>query len=172
MEFLKFIHGLILKTYRGPKSKGNCMGKVSPKERAMKTPKQKRRLRNSRNKYLRPGALAQLRYSKAVAKSCADLVKNRVEVLDSEKADSDIILADKVIEESFPIASPEKFAFSPVMGQLKPSSLMGTPRTPRAEECESESRLESLPMDLLVFHGALQVFICLLLSCPCSAVIN
>ncbi|XP_059592449.1 F-box protein At4g35930 [Vitis vinifera] len=126
------------------------MGKVSPKERGMKTPKQKRRQRNSSNKYLRPGALAQLRYSKAATKSCTDLVKKQVAVLDSKKADSDIALGGEAIDESLPIASPEKFGFSPVIGQLKQSSLMGTPRTPRVDECESESKLESLPMDLLV----------------------
>lgn len=166
----KFIFGLKLKTYkesikegkgqkssRKRKQEGNSMGKVSPKERGMKTPKQKRRQRNSSNKYLRPGALAQLRYSKAATKSCTDLVKKQVAVLDSKKADSDIALGGEAIDESLPIASPEKFGFSPVIGQLKQSSLMGTPRTPRVDECESESKLESLPMDLLVFHVALVV---------------
>ncbi|KAL6345193.1 hypothetical protein AAG906_015676 [Vitis piasezkii] len=137
------------KSSRKRKQEENIMGKVSPKERGMKTPKQKRRQRNSSNKYLRPGALAQLRYSKAATKSCTDLVKKQVAVLDSKKADSDIALGGEAIDESLPIASPEKFGFSPVIGQLKQSSLMGTPRTPRVDECESESKLESLPMDLL-----------------------
>ena len=135
------------------------MGKVSPKEKGVKTPKQKKRPRNSSNKYLRPGALAQLRYSKAVAKSCTDLVKKQVEVLDSKKADSDIELRVQVNDEIRLMATPERFGFSSVTGQLKQSSLMGTPKTPKAEECESESRLESLPLDLLVFHGTLVVYI-------------
>lgn len=133
------------------------MGKVSPKEKGVKTPKQKKRTRNSSNKYLKPGALAQLRYSKAAAKSCTDLVKKQVAVLDSKKADNDINLRDHITDESLLMASPERFGISAVMGHHKQGSLLGTPRTPKAEECESESRLESLPLDLLVFHGTLLV---------------
>ncbi|KAJ0097970.1 hypothetical protein Patl1_29138 [Pistacia atlantica] len=96
------------------------MGKVSPKDGETKTPKQKRRLRNSSNRYLKPGALAQLRYNRAsTAKPCTDLGKKRVAVFDSKK-----------------------------------NHLMGTPKTPREEDCESESRLEALPMDLLVVQSS------------------
>lgn len=129
------------------------MGKVSPKDKS-KTPRQKRRLRSSNNKYLRPGALAQLRYSKAsTAKSCLDIGKKRVVVLDTKKAETDLGLENEVIDDSIKMSSPDRFGSCPVVGPvelMKQSNLLRTPRTPRVEECESESRLESLPMDLLV----------------------
>ena len=48
---------------------------------------------------------------------------------------------------------PQRFGFpsAPVrLDVVKQNNLPKTPRTPRAEDCVSESRLESLPMDLLV----------------------
>ncbi|XP_052188268.1 F-box protein At4g35930 [Diospyros lotus] len=130
------------------------MGKVSPKDRESKTPKQKRRLRNSSNKYLRPGALAQIRYNKASAtKSCTDLGKRRVAVLDAPKTGSDVVLQDTGIPGSALMASPVRFGFTPAVGPadfLNKNNLLRTPKTPCAEDSEYESRLESLPMDLLV----------------------
>lgn len=131
------------------------MGKVSPKDRKSKTPKQKRRLRSSSNKYLKPGALAQLRYSKVSGtKLCMDLGKKRVALLDDKKSGDDIEIENKVIDESPSMLSPERFGCSsPVVETVdlfRQNNLMRTPKTPRAEELESESRLESLPMDLLV----------------------
>ncbi|CDP01862.1 unnamed protein product [Coffea canephora] len=148
------------------------MGKVSPKDRETKTGKQKRRPRSSSNKYLRPGALAQLRYNKAsAAKSCTDLGKKRVALVDADKQKNDVILENKIINRSPTILSPVKFGFGsameksptilspirsgigPLFGAIdsfKQNNLQKTPKTPRAEECKSESRIESLPMDLLV----------------------
>lgn len=135
------------------------MGKVSPKDKDSKTPKQRRRSRNSCNKYLKPGALAQLRYSKAAStKSCTDLGKKRVVLSDAKKEDnSNLVIEETVIpiqvQESPSMMSPERFGFSSVAGLLdvvKQNNLLKTPKTPRAEDCGSESRLESLPMDLLV----------------------
>lgn len=135
------------------------MGKVSPKDKDSKTPKQRRRSRNSCNKYLKPGALAQLRYSKAAStKSCTDLGKKRVVLSDAKKEDnSNLVIEETVIpiqvQESPTMMSPERFGFSSVAGLLdvvKQNNLLKTPKTPRAEDCGSESRLESLPMDLLV----------------------
>ncbi|KAL0379112.1 UNVERIFIED_CONTAM: F-box protein [Sesamum radiatum] len=104
------------------------MGKVSPNGRQPKTGRQKRQSRNAKNKYLKPGALAQLRNSKASAsKLCTDLGKKRVAVLNAKQ--------------SGVIGSPDVFS---------QNNLQSTPKTPRAEEWESESRLESLPFDLLV----------------------
>ncbi|XP_031276758.1 F-box protein At4g35930 [Pistacia vera] len=120
------------------------MGKVSPKDGETKTPKQKRRLRNSSNRYLKPGALAQLRYNRAsTAKPCTDLGKKRVAVFDSKKVENE----DHRIENRGFDKSP--MMLSPV-DLRKQNHLMGTPKTPRDEDCESESRLEALPMDLLV----------------------
>ncbi|PON53485.1 F-box domain containing protein [Parasponia andersonii] len=115
------------------------MGKVSPKER---TRKQKKRLRGS-SKYLKPGALARLRYSKASAsKSCTDLGRKRVAVFEAEKAEGDMVLEEKVIDRSPLMLSP--------VNLVRQSSFLRTPKTPRVEDWESESRLESLPMELLV----------------------
>lgn len=133
------------------------MGKVSPKDKESKTPKQRRRTRASNNKYLRPGALAQLRYTKASStKSCTDLGKKRIVLSDSKKGVSnELVIAQKVvpIQETSSMMSPEKFGFSAVSSPLdlvKQNSLLKTPKTPRVEGCDSESRLEALPMDLLV----------------------
>ncbi|KAJ0039736.1 hypothetical protein Pint_28504 [Pistacia integerrima] len=129
------------------------MGKVSPKDGETKTPKQKRRLRNSSNRYLKPGALAQLRYNRAsTAKPCTDLGKKRVAVFDSKKVENE----DHGIENRGFDKSP--MMLSPV-DLRKQNHLMGTPKTPREEDCESESRLEALPMDLLVFFK-LGFFVC------------
>ncbi|GAY53792.1 hypothetical protein CUMW_151740 [Citrus unshiu] len=121
------------------------MGKVSPKEGGAKTPKQKRRLRNSSSRYLKPGALAQqLRYNKvSTAKSCTDLGKKRVAVLDAKKLEVDeLVTESKGVDETPLMLSP--------VDVLKQNFLVRTPKTPREEDCESESRLEALPMDLLV----------------------
>ncbi|KAL6993408.1 hypothetical protein U1Q18_011526 [Sarracenia purpurea var. burkii] len=130
------------------------MGKVSPKERKSKTPKQKRRIRTSSNKYLRPGALAQLRYNKSLAsKSCTDLGKKRVAVLETPKAGRDVATQNKGILGSPSMLSPDRFGFSPLVGpadMISKNNLLRTPKTPSTEDCEFDSRLETLPMDLLV----------------------
>ncbi|KAI3669361.1 hypothetical protein L6452_40595 [Arctium lappa] len=131
------------------------MGKVSPKKKTSKKSKQKRRIRDS-YKYLKPGALAQLRNSKASAsKSCTDLGKKRVAVLDVEKANSDVLFQNKFGNETPIILSPERFIYGHMAGPvdlLKENNLQRTPTTPRPEERQAdyESRLESLPMELLV----------------------
>ncbi|KAM3239158.1 hypothetical protein P3L10_014191 [Capsicum annuum] len=48
------------------------MGKVSPDDGQSKTPKQKKQLRSTKGKYLRPGALAQLRYTKTRQHKASD----------------------------------------------------------------------------------------------------
>ncbi|GMH06572.1 hypothetical protein Nepgr_008412 [Nepenthes gracilis] len=131
------------------------MGKVSPKDKESKTPRKRRRFQSSSNKYLKPGALARLRYSKvSAAKSCTDLGKKRVVLSDAKKMNKNgFVIENKVIDDTPPILSPEKFCFSPVAAPLntvKQGNLLRTPKTPVAEDSESESRLEALPMDLLV----------------------
>ncbi|CAK7334195.1 unnamed protein product [Dovyalis caffra] len=142
------------------------MGKVAPKDGNLKTPKQKRRLRSSSSRYLKPGALAQLRYSKVSAvKSCTDLGKKRVAVFGNKKvgdADDEVLIEDKAIDKSPCLLSPvdlrkqnhlsidkSPLMLSPV-DLLKQNHLARTPKTPRIEDCDTESRLESLPMELLV----------------------
>ncbi|CAI0392804.1 unnamed protein product [Linum tenue] len=123
------------------------MGKVSPKDGDFDTPRRRRRLRSSSSRYLKPGALAQLRYSKAsVTKSCTDLGRKRVAVFGTEKTD---VLDNVAVENKVDAHDSSPLLLSPV-NLFKQNRAEGTPRTPRVEDCESESRLESLPMDLLV----------------------
>lgn len=127
------------------------MGKVSPKEKMAKTSKQKRRNQGT-NKYLKPGALAQLRNSKASAsKSGNDIGKKKVDVMDTETS----LFQNKFGNDVPLILSPEKFRNDYVVGPLdliKENNLQRTPKTPchKVDVSDYESRLESLPMELLV----------------------
>ncbi|PWA42216.1 F-box domain, cyclin-like protein [Artemisia annua] len=131
------------------------MRKLSPKTKTPKNPKQKRLIRDA-NVYLKPGALAQLRNSKASAsgsgsksKSCMDLGKKRVAVLDAENDVGGGLFENKSGNETAIILSPQRFRYGPVD---KENSIQRTPSTPRPEEGNGdyESQLESLPMELLV----------------------
>lgn len=132
------------------------MGKVSPTERQSKNGRQKRRLRNAKNKYLKPGALAQLRDSRASgSKSCTDLGKKRVAVFNGKQtAGGDPETHQhKTTDQSPTLLSPVRFQYAPAVGASDLFSLNNignTPKTPRAEKLEYESRIESLPLDLLV----------------------
>ncbi|MFS7955034.1 putative F-box domain-containing protein [Helianthus anomalus] len=131
------------------------MGKVSPKEKMSKTSKQKKRIHAS-NKYLKPGALAQLRNSKASASNG----KKKADVMDAENSQGVALFQNESAYEydSPVILSPEKFRYSNVAGPLdvhKENNLQRTPKTPRdpfpeVDRSDYESRLESLPMELLV----------------------
>lgn len=155
------------------------MGKVSPKDSDSKISARKKKLKSSTNKYLKPGALVQLCYSKAsaAAKSCNnDLGKKRVPVFDTKHARSNQISVEHFSSPKSPLISspdnivkrsslvrPMKFddlqvesnKKSPLMlspmGIVMQNTLLRTPKTPQADPCNSESQLESLPMDLLVF---------------------
>ncbi|XP_077246258.1 F-box protein At4g35930-like [Tasmannia lanceolata] len=100
--------------------------------------KQKRKLRNARNRYLKPGALAQLRYNRSTTRSCTDVGNTRVVMLGS-KVENDVLLQTNSVNRS--LMSPERTSLCP---------MIGTPKTPRIANCGSESLLESLPMDILV----------------------
>ncbi|KAG6397612.1 hypothetical protein SASPL_143782 [Salvia splendens] len=132
------------------------MGKVSPAERQSKNGRQKRRLRNAKSKFLKPGALAQLRDSRASgSKSCTDLGKKRVALFGGKQTDGEASEPhrDKNTEQSPNFSSPVRFQFAPALGAsdfFNPYNLGNTPKTPRMEDSASESRLESLPIDLLV----------------------
>ncbi|KAI3930790.1 hypothetical protein MKX01_037236 [Papaver californicum] len=150
------------------------MGKVVHKNKDSATGRKqnkRRRLRGSldvKKEYVKPGALAQLRYSSRAssAKLCTDLGKKRVVVLDSSPSSSktnsssssgDLALPTDFIVQTPPTRSPERVNLSPIVG-FGPVDVVinrlnrgpGTPKTPRWEHWESDSRLESLPMDLLV----------------------
>ncbi|XP_076889504.1 F-box protein At4g35930-like [Bidens hawaiensis] len=131
------------------------MGKVSPKEKTLKSSKRKRRIKSS-NRYLKPGALAQMRNSKAsTSKSCIDIGKKTVDVMDAENTQS-VTLFHNYNAGGIPIIlSPEKFTCSPVarpLDLIKENNLPTTPKMPHpvGDESDYESRLESLPMELLV----------------------
>ncbi|KAJ0770471.1 putative F-box domain-containing protein [Helianthus annuus] len=129
------------------------MGKVSPKEKMSKTSKQKKRVHAS-NKYLKPGAFAQLRNSKASASNG----KKKVDVMDAENSQRVNLFQNKYEYDSHVILSPEKFRYSNMVGPLdvhKENKLSRTPKTPcdpfpKVDRSDYESRLESLPMELLI----------------------
>lgn len=113
--------------------------------------KQKKRVKSTKNKYLKPGALAQIRYFRTSSKSCTDIGKKRV-VVEPEKA--------KFHTSNTPVISPIRFITQPDESKLQKFPL--TPKTPQSAGCEGLSSLESLPMDLLVTMAGLRV---LFLSC-------
>ncbi|KAL0660388.1 hypothetical protein Bca4012_080973 [Brassica carinata] len=83
------------------------MGKVSPKDSDSKISTRKKKLKSSNNKYLKPGALVQLCYSKAsaTAKSNNDLGKKRVPVFDTKPARSSVIAVEDVSSPRSPLVS-------------------------------------------------------------------
>ncbi|XP_072954081.1 F-box protein At4g35930 [Typha angustifolia] len=112
--------------------------------------KQKKRVKNTKNKYLKPGQLAQLRYSRSTSRACTDIGKKRI-LLDSEEPKVDIQPQDEaVVHSSTPVVSPIRTTFQPMIDEIKQQKLPKTPKTPEALEFDSQSRLESLPMDVLV----------------------
>ncbi|KAI3794286.1 hypothetical protein L1987_36915 [Smallanthus sonchifolius] len=131
------------------------MGKVSPKEKTSKASKRKRRISSS-NKYLKPGALAQIRNSKAsTSKSCIDIGKKNVDVMDAENTQGVTMYQNKCASDIPIILSPDKFKCNHVAGSLdlpKENNLLRTPKIlhPNGDVSDYESRLESLPMELLV----------------------
>lgn len=127
------------------------MGKVSPKDGQSNTSKQKRRSKSTKSKYLRPGALAQLRNTKvSAAKCCTDLWKIRVVVTNTDDANKEVLFPNDVNDESPIFLSPMRYGD---MDLAKQNYLQMTPKTPRAAEGMLESRLESLPLDLLVLNA-------------------
>ncbi|KAI9109758.1 hypothetical protein K1719_019388 [Acacia pycnantha] len=119
------------------------MGKVSPQEKGGKRTKQSRPFHNSSSKYLKPGALAQLRSdNSSTFKSYRNFRKKREAVLHSRKTVNSAAPENKLNDKSPLMLSPVNLA--------KQNHLSATPKTPRIENCQSDSRLESLTMDLLV----------------------
>ncbi|XP_020247738.1 F-box protein At4g35930-like isoform X2 [Asparagus officinalis] len=158
--------------------------------------KQKKRVKSSRNKYLKPGALAQIRYSRMATRSSTDTGRevlletedqkvvffHKGELIEDQKVDSshkrepiedqkvDIFQkreltedqkvnifhkGELVVHNRTPAASPSRTqsinlqSAGKLGDETKQQMLPTTPKTPDAG-CESQSRLESLPIDLLV----------------------
>lgn len=130
------------------------MGKVSPKDEQLNTLKQTRRSRSTKGKYLRPGDLAHLRNTKVCAAKChTDLWKKRVVVTNANDANKEVLFPNDVNDENTIYLSPVRSRFGDVTSPMdlgRQNDLPMTPKTPGAVEGMSESRLESLPLDLLV----------------------
>ncbi|KAG1354152.1 F-box protein [Cocos nucifera] len=120
---------------------------MSPKPMALK---QRKRVKNACNKYLKPRALAQVHDGRTTTRSCTDIGNKRV-VLDSEKAKLDVLHQKEVtVRSDTPVASPIRINSRIMVDGNKQRKLPGSPKTPEGVACNNESRLESLPMDLLV----------------------
>lgn len=109
------------------------------------TLKQKKRVKHAKNKYLKPGALAQIRYSRSTSR---DIGKKRI--LLNAKDELELPPQPEVLLESNTLVlSPARLNFEPFgsnTGQVLPK----TPRTPNASVSCGDSGLESLPLDLLI----------------------
>ncbi|XP_020203813.1 F-box protein At4g35930 [Cajanus cajan] len=115
------------------------MGKVSPKEKGWRV-KGRRQVRSSGNKYLRPGTLAQLRCAKPSGSACCNDFAKKLHTRKSGGVSH---------EENARVYDKSPVMLSPV-NLVKHAGFVGTPKTPRLDDTLSESKLESLPMDLLV----------------------
>ncbi|XP_028805935.1 F-box protein At4g35930 [Neltuma alba] len=121
------------------------MGKVSLKEKGSNASKPRRRLRSSRSKLLKQGAFVPLQQNKlspSSTKCCTDTGNKRGVILHSRKARNNVGPEENAADKSPLVSSP--------VNLVKQNIFFGTPKTPRTENCESESRLESLPIDLWV----------------------
>uniref|UniRef100_A0A0D9XK10 Uncharacterized protein n=1 Tax=Leersia perrieri TaxID=77586 RepID=A0A0D9XK10_9ORYZ len=109
------------------------------------TVKQKKRGKHTKNKYLKPGALAQIRYSRSTSR---DIGKKRILL----NVDKDELPQEEVaFENTESMMSPTRLNFEPFSG-TKGQIMPITPKTPQSDELsDGSSRLESLPLELLVW---------------------
>ncbi|XP_020592189.1 F-box protein At4g35930-like [Phalaenopsis equestris] len=138
---------------------------MTPKPMALRN---KRRVKKSSNRYLKPGALAKLRYNLSTSRCCTDIGKKRVVLdskdkknigkqrimLDTEERKMDSLLRDDIGNQSTtPDTSSTTINFwSPLRPHhvIRQVKFLESPRTPAAIDLECHSRLESLPIELLV----------------------
>ena len=114
--------------------------------------KQKKRVKKTKTRYLKPGALAQMRYTRATQKPCTDIGKRRV-VLHSKEPKINLLRRTQIDIDITPVTSPDRNTFATSLKLLdgnKSYKSPATPKTPATPEFASTSRLESLPMDLLI----------------------
>ncbi|KAH0465853.1 hypothetical protein IEQ34_005956 [Dendrobium chrysotoxum] len=130
--------------------------------------KNKRRAKKSSNRYLKPGALAQLRYNLSTSRCCTDIGKKRVVLdskdkksmgkkrimLDTEERKLDPLpLADIGSQSTMLATSSTTINLKSPAGPnhaIRQVKLLESPRTPASVDSECHSRLESLPIELLV----------------------
>lgn len=118
---------------------------MSPKSVAFN---QKRRMMNARNNYPNPGAIDQLTCSRVTTRSCTYVGKKRV-LLEPEKKGKIVKLhQNEVVQHSTPPPVTVDFPVTTEASKLQKQPR--TPKTPQAFDSVSLSRLDSLPMDLLV----------------------
>lgn len=113
--------------------------------------RQKRRMKNARNKYMNPGALVQLSCSRTTTRSCADVGMKGV-ILEC-KEELDKLHQNEVIQDSIPTVFPVGVYLQPATEVSKQQKQPQTPKAQHAVDSDGLSRLESLPMDLLVCDG-------------------
>lgn len=105
--------------------------------------KQRKPVKDPRNKYLRPGALAQIRNNRAASRACIGLGKKKA-VLDLVKEDISCVV------NCTPAVSPSRMIFEPLLDLSDEVMNEKVPETPKTPQCYTRSRLEALPMELLV----------------------
>ncbi|KMZ69432.1 F-box protein [Zostera marina] len=111
---------------------------------------EKKRGRNSKNRYLRPGALAQLCYRKSSSKSHRNTGEKKISPI-RKKARSNFLSAEENSGDSVlgSLKSPLKTILENSDDVLE-SNPPETPKTPSTKQFDSQSFLEALPMDVLV----------------------
>ncbi|XP_074577726.1 F-box protein At4g35930-like [Curcuma longa] len=112
--------------------------------------KQMQKVKKNKNKYLKPGALAQMRHRRMSNKLCTVIGKKRI-VLETEMAKISLLNQADVTQGDTPMTSPNRIPPQPnIVDEVKQQKLPATPKTPQSVEFDSQSRLESLPMDILI----------------------
>ncbi|ONK64488.1 uncharacterized protein A4U43_C07F26590 [Asparagus officinalis] len=109
--------------------------------------KQRKPVRNPRNKYLRPGALAQIRDNRTTSRVGISLGKKKA-VLDLVKENISH-QTEVASHSSTPTVSPN-VPVEPSLDFVHEINKEKVPHTPKTPQGEKESRLECLPMDLMV----------------------
>lgn len=126
---------------------------------------EKKRGRNSKNRYLRPGALAQLCYRKSSSKSHRNTGEKKISPI-RKKARSNFLSAEENSGDSVlgSLKSPLKTILENSDDVLE-SNPPETPKTPSTKQFDSQSFLEALPMDVLVCSRVLHFIHLIMLFC-------
>ncbi|KAG6496246.1 F-box protein At4g35930-like [Zingiber officinale] len=109
--------------------------------------KPKRKTKNARNKYLNAGSLDQLSCSRTTTRNSTDVSKRKLLLESKKRGETNELHHQEAVQNS--ILSPIKeFQTAAEVNMLHRQPQ--TPKTPKAVNPKGLSRLESLPMDLLV----------------------
>lgn len=119
---------------------GTCIS-MSPESMPFKP---KRKIKNARNKYLNAGSLDQLSCSRTTTKNFTDVSKRKLLLESKKRGETNELHHQEAVQNS---------TFSPIkeFQTAEEVNMQHTqPQTPKAVNPKGLSRLESLPMDLLV----------------------